>query len=149
MNAVMWILLSVRRSQLLIKMLQTRLLKHCLLVQSSQKTLPACSAAEVLPAPWPSVSHVFQRDQDVSVGVNFWSLPWPIGKSYKTDVFSRSLFFDDSLADVFANISSSQEDKVMFCGRREFWSSLCVMARNWKRKQHNRTSPRQSLRNFF
>lgn len=61
---------------------------------SSQKTLPACSAAEVLPAPWPSVSHVFQRDQDVSVGVNFWSLPWPIGKSYKTDVFSRSLFFD-------------------------------------------------------
>ena len=52
-----------------------------------QKTLPAATIAESLPAPWPLVSHVCQKEEDVSLGVNFWSLPWPTGKSHKSDIF--------------------------------------------------------------
>ena len=38
---------------------------------------------------------------------------------------NTNFYLPDSLADVFANISSSQEDKVMFCGQRVFEQSLC------------------------
>ena len=56
----------------------------------SQKMLPTATAAEALPAPWPLVSHVIQRD----LGVNFWSLPWPVGKYHKSDDFSQNLSLD-------------------------------------------------------
>lgn len=60
----------------------------------SQKMLPTATTAEALPAPWPLVSHVIQRDEDVSLGVNFWSLPWPVGKYHKSDDFSQNLSLD-------------------------------------------------------
>ena len=60
----------------------------------SQKMLPTATAAEALPAPWPLVSHVIQRDEDVSLGVNLWSLPWPVGKYHKSDDFSQNLSLD-------------------------------------------------------
>ena len=60
----------------------------------SQKMLPTATAAEALPAPWPLVSHVIQRDEDVSCGVNFWSIPWPVGKYNKSDDFSHNLSLD-------------------------------------------------------
>ena len=56
-----------------------------------QKTPPVVIAAEVLPAPWPTVSHVVQKEHHSSLGVNFWSLPWPIGRSHISDDFSGSL----------------------------------------------------------
>ena len=60
----------------------------------SQKMLPTSTAADARPAPWPLVSHVIQRDEDVSIGVNFWSLPWPLGKYHKFDDFSPNLSLD-------------------------------------------------------
>ena len=60
----------------------------------SQKMLPTSTAAEAFPAPWPLVSHVIQRDEDGSPGVNFWSLPWPVGKYHKADEFSHNLSLD-------------------------------------------------------
>lgn len=58
---------------------------------SSQKSLPTSTAAVALPAPWPLVSHVFQKDEDVSLGANFWCLPWPAGQGYKSNDFSNIL----------------------------------------------------------
>ena len=60
----------------------------------SQKMLPTSTAAEAFPAPWPLVSHVIQRDEDGSPGVNFWSLPWPVGNYHKADEFSHNLSLD-------------------------------------------------------
>lgn len=60
----------------------------------SQKMLPTATTTEALPAPWPLVSHVIQRDEDVSLGVSFWSLPWPVGKYHKSDDFSQNLSLD-------------------------------------------------------
>ena len=60
----------------------------------SQKMLPTATATEALPAPWPLVSHVIQRDEDVSLGVNFWSLPWPVAKYHKYDDLSHNLSLD-------------------------------------------------------
>ena len=60
----------------------------------SQKMLPTATATEALPAPWPLVSHVIQRNEDVSLGVNFWSLPWPVGKYHKSDDLSHNLSLD-------------------------------------------------------
>ena len=57
---------------------------------SSQKSLPTSNAAEALPAPWPLDSHVYQKGEDASLGVNFWYLPWPAGKDYKS-YFLQSL----------------------------------------------------------
>ncbi|XP_078347147.1 uncharacterized protein LOC144632387 isoform X2 [Oculina patagonica] len=93
---------------------------------SSQMSLPSSTAAEALPAPWPLVSHVFQKDEDVSVGVNFWCLPWPASKGHKSDDFSEVLPVDAGLlANVFANTSPSSEDRVMFSGRRHFEKFVC------------------------
>ena len=57
----------------------------------SQKMMPTATVTEALPAPWPLVSHVIQRDEDVSLGVNFWSLPWPVGKYHNFDDFCHNL----------------------------------------------------------
>lgn len=60
---------------------------------SSQKSLTAASAIiEACPAPWPTVSHVCQKEDDGSSDGSFWCLPWPAVKSSKWDVSSHSLF---------------------------------------------------------
>ena len=61
---------------------------------SSQKTLSVVSTSEALPAPWPIVSHVVQRDEDVSGGVNFWCLPWPLGEGCRYDVLKDFSLLD-------------------------------------------------------
>ena len=61
---------------------------------SSQKTLSIVSTTEALPAPWPIVSHVVQRDEDVSRGVNFWCLPWPLEKGCRYDVLKNFSLLD-------------------------------------------------------
>lgn len=62
---------------------------------SSQKSIaPAASVAEALPAPWPSVSHVFQKDDDTSTDVNFWCLPWPAEKAFNLNVQESSSSLD-------------------------------------------------------
>lgn len=53
---------------------------------SSQKTATSVSVVEACPAPWPSVSHVLQKDEDFSSNESFWCLPWPVGKDCKFDV---------------------------------------------------------------
>lgn len=62
---------------------------------SSQKSIaPTASVAEALPAPWPSVSHVFQKDDDTSTDVSFWCLPWPAEKAFNLDVQETSSSLD-------------------------------------------------------
>ena len=43
----------------------------------TQRTVPVASMAELLPAPWPSVSHVLQKGEQDSLGNDLWCLPWP------------------------------------------------------------------------
>lgn len=61
---------------------------------SSQKTLSVVSTSEALPTPWPIVSHVVQRDEDVSGVVNFWCLPWPLGEGCRYDVLKDFSLLD-------------------------------------------------------
>ena len=62
---------------------------------SSQKSItPVANVAEALPAPWPSVSHVFQKDDDASIDANFWCLPWPAEKAFNLDVQECSSSLD-------------------------------------------------------
>lgn len=56
---------------------------------SSQKPLPVAGVAEALPAPWPSVSHVLQKDEHP-----FWCLPLPAGKGSRLETLKHSLFLD-------------------------------------------------------
>lgn len=53
---------------------------------SSQKTATSVSVVEACAAPWPSISHVLQKDEDFSFNESFWCLPWPVGKDCKFDV---------------------------------------------------------------
>ena len=61
---------------------------------SSQKTLTVVSTTEALPAPWPIVSHVVQKDEDASQDVDFWCLPWPLGKGCRCDVLKDFSLLD-------------------------------------------------------
>lgn len=61
---------------------------------SSQKPLAVVSMTEALPAPWPIVSHVQQRDEGACLGVNFWCLPWPLEKGCRYDVLKHFSLHD-------------------------------------------------------
>ena len=64
-----------------------------------ERTSSSSAPVIALPAPWPTVSHVVQKEDSKSVDNTFWNLPWPSEKRFKVCATrSRSELYDGKLS---------------------------------------------------
>ncbi|XP_068761960.1 ATPase family AAA domain-containing protein 5-like isoform X1 [Montipora capricornis] len=84
----------------------------------TQRTVPVASMSELLPAPWPSVSHVLQKGEQDSMGNDLWCLPWPDERGHRFQVLKHGPVHDAHVFDSIITASSTHED-VMFCGLKD------------------------------